>query len=88
MMITKSWCKVSVDFFIFSIFFSDNPLDFDDSIWVMSLKYLMYFLAGRNAKSFWNIAKEKYFAPLRILSLFTESYVNLFVDTAFVNLLL
>ena len=35
---------------IFLIFFSDIPLDFHESIWVVPLKYSMYFLAGINAK--------------------------------------
>ena len=48
----------------------------------MPLKYLMYFLAGINTKWFWNIPKEKYFAPLRIINLFIKHFVNPFVDIA------
>ena len=39
-----------VTFSIFSIFSSDIPLDFYESILVVPLKYLMYFLAGINTK--------------------------------------
>ena len=49
-MIDKSWCKLLFDLVIFSIFSSDIPLDFHDSIRVVPLKYLMYFLAGINNK--------------------------------------
>ena len=55
---------------------SDIPLDFYDSIQVVPKKYLMYFLAGINTKQFWNIPKEKYFAPLRIMNLSIKSFVN------------
>ena len=34
----------------FSIFSSDIPLDFQESIRVVPLNYLMYFLAGINTK--------------------------------------
>ena len=40
----------------------------------------MYFLAVIDTKWFWNIHEEKYFAPLRILNLFMQSFVNHFVD--------
>ena len=55
---------------------SDILLDFYDSIQVVPKKYLMYFLAGINTKQFWNIPKEKYFAPLRIMNLSIKSFVN------------
>ena len=71
------------DLVIFSIRSSDIPLDLDDSIRVVPVKYLIYFLAGINTKKFWNIPKEKYFAPLRALILFIESFVNPFDDIAF-----
>ena len=38
------------DLVIFSIFSSDIPLDFHESVRLVPLKYLMYFLAGINAK--------------------------------------
>ena len=48
-------CKKSIDILlsdlaIFSVFPSDIPSYFHDSIRVVSLKYLMYFLAGINIK--------------------------------------
>ena len=51
----KWWSKEVVakllsDLVIFSIFSCDTPLDFYESIWVVPLKYLMYFLAGTNTK--------------------------------------
>ena len=45
---TKVGLKLLSDFIIFSIFSSDNPLDFHESIRVVPLKYLMYFLTGIN----------------------------------------
>ena len=42
----------------------------------------MYSIAGINTKPFWNIIKEKYFAPLRMLNLFIKSFVNPFLDIA------
>ena len=42
----------------------------------------MYSIAGINTKLFWNIPKEKYFAPLRMLNLFIKSFVNPFLDIA------
>ena len=65
---TKSGAKLLSDLIIFATFSSDIPLDFQESIWVVPLKNLMYFLAGINTKWFWNIRAEKYFAPLRILN--------------------
>ena len=67
---------------IFSKFYSDIPLDFHDSNRVVPLNYLMCFLAVVNTKSFWNIPKEKYFAPLGTLNIFIKSFVNPFVDFA------
>ena len=46
----KVGAKLLSDLVIFSIFFSGIPLDFHESIQVLSLKYLMYFLAGINSK--------------------------------------
>ena len=40
----------------------------------------MYFLAGINTEKFRNILEEKYFALLRILNLFLQSFVNTFFD--------
>ena len=40
----------------------------------------MHFLLGINTKQFWNIPKEKYFAPLRIPNLFIKSFANAVVD--------
>ena len=42
----------------------------------------MYSIAGINTKPFWNIIKEKYFDPLRMLNLFIKSFVNPFLDIA------
>ena len=46
----KVAAKLLSDLVIFSIFSSDILLDFQESIWVVPLKYLMYFLAGLNTK--------------------------------------
>ena len=46
----KVGAKLLVDLVIFSIFSSGVSLDFDESIWVVPLKYLMYFLARINTK--------------------------------------
>ena len=48
----------------------------------MPLKHLTYFLAGINTKYFWNIPEENYFALLRVLYLFTKSFLSPFVDIA------
>ena len=79
---TKIGVELLPDLVIFSILSPDIPLDFHNSIRVVSLKYLMCFLAGINTKQFWNIPKEKYFAPLRILNPFV--YIALtFLKTSF-----
>ena len=70
------------DLATFSTFLSDIALDFHESIRVVPLKYLMYFLAGINIKYIWNIPEQNYFTPLRILNLFSKSFVNPFVDIA------
>ena len=67
---TKVGAKLLFDLIIFSIFSSKIPLDFHESIWVVSLKNLMYFSTVINTKYFWNVPREKCFAPLTILSLF------------------
>ena len=67
------------DLAIFSILSSYIPLDFQRKIWVVPLKY---FLAGKNAKSFWNIPVEKHFAPLKVLHPFIKFLVGTFVDIA------
>ena len=41
---TKVGAKLLPDLVIFSIFSTDIPLDFYESIWVVPLKYLMCFL--------------------------------------------
>ena len=79
---TKVGAKLLSDLVIVSILSSDIPLDFHNSIRVVPLKYVMYILAGRNTKRYWNIPKEKYFAPWRILSLFVKYFLNGFVDIA------
>ena len=85
-MMIKKKCKKGAkslsDLVIFSIFCSDFPLDFHESIQVLPLKYLMYSFAGINTKQFWNIPEEKLFAPLRILNLSIKSFVNLFRNIA------
>ena len=47
---TKVSAKLLYDLVIFSIIFSDIPIDFHELILVVPLKYLMYFLAGINTK--------------------------------------
>ena len=81
---TKVGAKLMSDLAIFSSFSSNIPLDFHDSTRVMLVKYLMYFLAGINMKQFWNISKEKYFAPLIILNSTKFIYIALtFFDSLF-----
>ena len=46
----KVGVKLLTDLVINSIFSSDIPLYFHKSIWVVSLRYLMCFLAGINTK--------------------------------------
>ena len=72
--------------YIFNIFFW-HSIRFPRVIRAVLLKYLMYFLAGINTKQFWKVIEEKYFAPLRILNLFIKSFVNHFVDIAFIFLI-
>ena len=45
-MLHKGLCKLLSGWVIISIFSSDIPLDFCNSVLVVPLKYLMYFLAG------------------------------------------
>ena len=52
MMIKKVDAKFLPDLGIFSIFSFDIPLNVHDSIRVVPLKYLVYFLAGINTKYF------------------------------------
>ena len=47
---TKVIAKLLSYLVIFSIFSSEIPLDFYQSIQVMQLKYIMCFLAGTNTK--------------------------------------
>ena len=71
----KWWSTIAVWFsYIFNIF-SEISLDFDYSIQIVPLKYLMYLLAGINTKQFLNILPEKYFCPLRMLNPFIKSFV-------------
>ena len=79
---TKVGAKLFSTLVLFSIFSSDIPSDFHESIWVVPVKYLIYFLADINTKFSWNIPEEKYFAPFGILNLFIKSFVNIFLDTA------
>ena len=60
---TKVGAKLLSVLVIVSILPSDIPLDFHNSIREVPLKYIMYILAGGNTKPYWNIPKEKYFAP-------------------------
>ena len=79
---TKVAANLLSDLVMFSTLISDIPLDFHDSTRVVLLKYLMYFLVRISTKWIWNIPKEKYFTPLRILNLSIKSFVNPFVDIA------
>ena len=47
---TKVSAKLLYDLVIFSIFSSDIPLNFHESIQLVLLKYLIYFLGGINTK--------------------------------------
>ena len=73
---TKVGAKLLSDLVIFSTFSSDISLDFQESVRVVPLKYLMYFLVGINIKQCWNAPEEKCFAPLKILNIFIKSFVN------------
>ena len=58
MLDNKLWstgAKLMSDFVIFSLFSSGIPLDFHESIRVVTLKYLTYFLVGIKNKEFWSI---------------------------------
>ena len=46
--INKLWYKIVL--VIFTLFRSDIPLDFHDSVRVVPVKYLMYLLTGINTK--------------------------------------
>ena len=83
---TKVGAKLMSDLVIFSIFSSSILPDIYESIRVVALKHLTYFLAGTNTKKFWNIPDKKYFALLRILNLLIMSFVNPFVDIAVIFL--
>ena len=48
----KVGAKLLSDLVIFSLFSSDIPWDFHDSVGVVPLKYLMFFLVGINTKQF------------------------------------
>ena len=65
---TKVDAKLLSDLVIISVFSSNNPLDFHESIPVVPLKYLMYSLAGINTKQFWSFPEENFFDSLRILN--------------------
>ena len=67
---TKVGAKLLSDLVIFSIFSTDIPLDFYESIWVVPLKYLMCFLTMYKYYICWNIPEEK---------LFTISLILLFI---------
>ena len=48
----KIGAKLLSDLVIFSILSFEMPLDFHESMWVLLLKYLMYFSAGINTELF------------------------------------
>ena len=84
---TKVGAKLLPILVIFSIFSSEIPLDFHESMWLEPLKYLMYFLAGININNF-EIFLKKYFAPLLISNLFIYLILYIFcIYLSFVNLL-
>ena len=78
----KVAAKLLPDIFMFSILSSDISLDFHNSTWVVPLKELRYFLVAINTKWSWNILKENYSAPLRLLNLSIKSFVNPLTDIA------
>ena len=47
---TKVGAKFLADLVMYSRLSADIPLDFQDSTWVVLIKYLMYFLACINTK--------------------------------------
>ena len=67
---TEVGAKLLSDLVIFSIFSSEIPLDFHESIRVVSQKKLIYFLAGINTKWFWNFLKKKSFAIKNLMSIY------------------
>ena len=56
---TKIGAKLLSDLVILSVLSSYILLDFHKSIRVVPLRYLIYFLAGKNTKWFSNIPEEK-----------------------------
>ena len=74
--------KLVSDLCGFTIFCSDNVVDFDEEIlsFLLVSKIKTYLLNVINTKKFCNPPIEKYFAPLIILHLFIKSTVNPFVD--------
>ena len=67
---------------IFSIHFSENPLDSHDQTWDVLVRNLKYFSFDENIKYFWNTPEERDLASLRILYPFIISFVKPFVDIA------
>ena len=84
----KGGAKLLSNLVIFSIFSSDNPLDFHKSIQVVPLKYLMYFLAGINTKQFWDIPEGEYVDPLRKPNLLVKYFVIPFFNISFIFILI
>ena len=88
---TKVCPKVLFDLVMFSIFSSNIPLDFHESIRVEPLKYLMYFLAGVNTKQSWNITEKKILCSIMntkfIYQIFCEPFCwycfSFFFDSSF-----
>ena len=82
-LLTKIGAKLLFDLIISSMFSSDIPLGFQESIQVVPLISLMYFYLVKiliNFETFLNFCF--IFAPLRILNLFIKSFVNSFVNIA------
>ena len=75
---TKVGAKLLSDFIMFSIFSSEIPLDFQVSIRVVPLKYLMYFFSWHKCLIIYKYPEGKDFAPLKILDSCIKSFFNPF----------
>ena len=62
---TKVAAKLLFGVVTFSIFYSDIPLGFHESIRVVPLKYLIYFLADINTKYLWTFSWRKIFCSIK-----------------------
>ena len=67
---------------MFSILFSESPIDFYDKNLDVLVKNLKYFLYEKYIKWFCLVLEEKYLAPLRIWYSFIKYFLNPLADIA------